>query len=104
MVKDSARGSGGFWSYVDCRDAVQAFRLAAEVEGLKKHEAFLISARDNNTKFESKGLVKKYYLDKIKFSREIDRRETLIDYTKAKCLLGYKSKYVWEVCFSDFSL
>jgi nucleoside-diphosphate-sugar epimerase len=95
-VKDPALGSGGFWSYVDYRDAVQAFRLAVEVEGLKKHEAFLISASDNNTEFESKGLVKKYYSDKIKFSREINGRETLINYTKAKCLLGYKPKYVWK--------
>jgi nucleoside-diphosphate-sugar epimerase len=95
FVKDPSLWTG-FWAYVDYRDAVSAFRLAAEVDDLKDYEVFLISASDNGTEFESKELVKKYYSDKIKYYREIKGRESLADCTKAKCLLGYQSKYTWK--------
>lgn len=84
------------WAYVDYRDAVQAFKLAAEQECRKKFDVFLIAADDNGTEVDSKELVSKYYSEKVPYVKEIVGRQSLYDSTKAKCLLGYKPNYTWK--------
>jgi len=95
-IKDPERCKTGFWTYEHAKDAALAFRLAIEAEGLKKHEAFLISAEDNGTEFDSVELVKKYYSNNIPFKKEIKERQSLADWTKAKVLLGYQPRYTWS--------
>lgn len=82
--------------YNDARDVAQAFRLAVETEGLKKYEAFCISAADNGAKRESTELVREFFSDKIMFTRKIKGRESLYDWSKARTLLGYQPRYTWK--------
>lgn len=93
VSKDPSLWEGFICGYVDYRDAVQAFRLAAEVECRKKFEVFLISAGDNGTEFETKDLINRRYSNNVKLTMEIKGRESVFDCTKAKCLLGYQPKY-----------
>ena len=89
----------GFWAYCDVRDVAQAYRLAVNAittRSVRKHEIFCICADDNITKSDSMDLVKKYWSEKILFKREIKGRESLMDNSKAKILLGYKPKYSWR--------
>jgi UDP-glucose 4-epimerase len=96
LVKDPGISWMGFWSYVDYRDAVQAFKLAAETECRKKFEVFLIAANENGTEFDSMELVKKYYSEKIRFVANLKGNQALHDTTKAKCMLGYNPQYTWR--------
>jgi len=83
----------GFWAYCDVRDVAQAFRLTVEAKDLKKHEVFCFSAESNATKINSVELVRKYWSEKIPFRKEIKGRMSLMDYGKAKAMLGYRPRY-----------
>lgn len=88
----------GFWAYCDARDIAQAFRLGIEgmiTRNFKKHEIFCICADDNITNVDSIELVRKYWSGSIPFKREIMGRESLMNNSKAKMMLGYKPKYSW---------
>lgn len=86
-----------WWMYVCVEDVAQAFRLAVEAEGLKKIEAFNISAADNGTELDSLDLIKKEWGDNVIYlKKDIKGRETLYDYTKAKFYLGYEPKFSWK--------
>lgn len=96
LVKEPERWKANLWAYEHAEDAALAFRLAVETEGLRKHEAFVISAEDIGTESDSVELVKKYYSDKITFTKDIEGRNSLYDWTKARALLGYQPRYTWE--------
>jgi len=84
------------WVYQDARDAAQAFRLGAEVPGLK-HERFFISADDNGTRVDSLELIKKYYPSVKKVDKsKLKGRASLICTDRAKKILGYRPKYSWK--------
>jgi len=85
----------GFWSYTDVRDVAQVFRLTVDAKGLKKNEVFCISAENNVTNIDTLRLVKKYLSDKILFNKEIKGKQSLVDWSKAKNLLGYRPQYTW---------
>lgn len=95
LVKEPKKWNNLLWLYNDARDVALAFRLAVEAEGLE-HEAFLISAEDNWTEFNSVELVKKFHSDRIPFKKEIKGRQSLADWNKAKRLLGYGPRYRWK--------
>lgn len=86
----------GLWSYVDYRDAIQAFRLATEVDCKKRFEIFLIAADDNGTNVESKELINRYCSEKVELTMAFEGRQSLLDCTKAKNILGYRPKYTWR--------
>jgi len=83
----------GFWTYCDVRDVAQAFRLTVEAKGLRKNEVFCVCAEDNVTKINSVELVRRYWSEKVPFRKEIKGRATLMDYSKAKAMLGYMPRY-----------
>ena len=86
------------WAYVDgehAKDAALAFRLAIQAEGLKKYEVFVISAKDIGSEFD-KELIKKYYPDKVLFTKEVREGQSLYDWSKAKAFLGYQPRYTWR--------
>jgi hypothetical protein len=74
-----------------------ACRLAIEARGLEdKYEIIGTGCLDGNlTKYTSKELIKIYNWDKVPLKRELKGREPLLDFSKAKKLLGFKSKFNW---------
>ena len=85
----------GLWLYNDSRDVARAFRLAAEAEGIES-EAFLISAEDNGTAFDTMELVRRYYPGDIALRKPIEGRKSLADWSKAKRMLGFEPRYTWR--------
>jgi len=85
----------GLWLYNDARDAAQAFRLAAETSGLAD-EAFLISAADNGTVYDTMDLVRRFYASDIPLKSDLSGNASLADWSKAKQILGYQPQYRWR--------
>ena len=75
-------------------DVVQAFRLAAEVEGMK-HEVMFISAANLLAREETMGLLKKYHPTVTDIRADLSGHKSLVDYSKATRLLGYEPKHDW---------
>ena len=88
------------WIYTDARDAAHAFRLAAETPGIE-YEAFLISAADNGTVYDTMDLVRRFYPGDIPFKRELAGNASLAGWSKAKQMLGYEPRYTWRDIVSD---
>jgi nucleoside-diphosphate-sugar epimerase len=85
--------SMGYWSWVDCRDAATAFRLALEAEGLNRFESFLISSSDTGTLVETGDLVRRYLSGRIEQRKPLSGRASLFDSAKARALLGYAPRH-----------
>jgi nucleoside-diphosphate-sugar epimerase len=83
----------GYWSWVDCRDAATAFRLALEAEGLNRFESFLISSSDTGTLVETGDLVRRYLSGRIEQRKPLFGRASLFDSAKARALLGYAPRH-----------
>ena len=90
----------GLWLYNDARDAAQAFRLAAETPGLA-NEAFLISATDNGTVYDTMDLVRRFYASDIPRKSDLSGTVSLADWSKANRILGYQPRYRWRDMASD---
>ena len=89
----------GFWAYCDVRDVAQGFRLAVDAittKNIRKHEIFCVCADDNITKSDSLDLVKKHWTELIPLKKEIKGKQSLMDNSKAKTMLGYKPGYTWK--------
>ncbi len=93
--KKTLKKGGGCW-YNDVRDVAFAFRLAIEAKELKNYEVFCISAQDTATELDSIYLARREWGGHIPFTREIQGRESLYDWTKARLLLGYQPRYTWR--------
>lgn len=89
----------GLWLYNDARDVARAFRLAVEAEGITC-EAFLISAEDNGTIFDTMELVQQYYPG-TPIRGTITGRRSLADGIKAKQMLGFEPQYTWKDMIPD---
>lgn len=102
MIPPYAYGQEGFvfnriYSYNDVRDAALGFRLAIEsrnVEG--KYEVIGVGALDDNsTRFRTKDLIREYHYSEVPLKRELRGMEPLVDFSKAKRVLGFKSRFNW---------
>ncbi len=58
--RDPARLLGGFWAYVDARDAAEACRLAAEAD-IDGHRVFNIAAPTSHNPTPTEELVRRYF-------------------------------------------
>ena len=94
-LKDAVKKGGWNW-YNDVRDVAYAFRLAVEATDLKRYEVFCISAADTGSELDSVELARREWGSHIPFTREIRRRESLYDWTRARGLLGYQPRYTWS--------
>ena len=82
------------WAYIHVFDVATAFRLAAEQKGLQ-HEIFFVSAEDNGTREKTYDLLEKFY-PSTPIRCDLSGRKSLINYSKATQILGYKPKYSWK--------
>ena len=84
------------YSYNDARDVGRAFRLAVEVEGLEgRYEAFNICADDNTSRFSSMEAIERFGWSGVPLRKAIEGRQSLLDWSKARGLLGFEPLYSW---------
>jgi len=94
---DPAAGASNLWSYIDGRDAAQAFRLALEA-GITGHEPFFVAAPNTFMKTSSTDLVRLCYPD-TEIRPGLDGHQSLLSSDKAARLFGYQAAHTWEQYF-----
>jgi len=82
------------WSYIDARDAAQAFRLALEVD-LKGAEVFIIANADTVMLRDNKGLLAEVFPD-VPQNSSFGPNDSLFSIEKARRVLKYEPKYSWR--------
>lgn len=85
----------GFWTYIDARDAAEAFRLALEVAP-PGHTIFNVAAPTSNMQEPTDELLKQYLpMVKKKQSRLVGNWSGM-DGSKAERILDFRAQHVWE--------
>ena len=86
---------GRFWSYIDARDAASACRLALEAP-LRGHEVILVAAPTSTVRQATDDLMR-LYLPGVKKARpNLNGNWSGVSSVKARELLRFEAKYVWE--------
>jgi nucleoside-diphosphate-sugar epimerase len=95
---DPARHMGGFWCYVDMRDAAQAFRKALEqpLPATPHYSSYFISAADTMADEDSAALVERYYPQYRHLAGSLTGRQTFFSYAAAQHDFGYAPQYSWR--------
>lgn len=91
---DARKRKWNVWSYIDARDAAQAFRLALEVD-LKGAEVFIIANADTVMLRDNKGLLAEVFPD-VPQKGSFGPNDSLFSIEKAKRVLKYEPKYSWR--------
>jgi nucleoside-diphosphate-sugar epimerase len=86
---------GRFWSYIDARDAAAACRLALEAD-LRGHEIFLAAAPTSTVREPTDELVRRYFPGVKKSQPHLKGNWSGVDSSKARELLGFQARHVWE--------
>lgn len=89
------RRVGGFWSYVDARDASVACRLALEAT-FTGHKAFNVAAPTSSMREPTHELVRRYVPGAPRVKEGLSGNWSGVDSTKARSVLGFKAEHVWE--------
>ena len=82
------------WSYIDARDAAQAFRLALEAD-VKGAEVFIIANADTVMLRDNKELLAEVFPD-VPQKGTFGPNESLFSIEKARRVLKYEPKYSWR--------
>jgi nucleoside-diphosphate-sugar epimerase len=93
--QDPGAKLGRFWSYIDARDAAAACRLAVEKD-LRGHEALIAAAPTSTVREPTDDLMRRYLPDVKKARPELTGNWSGVDSTKARELLGFHARHVWE--------
>ena len=91
---DARKRKWNVWSYIDARDAAQAFRLALEVD-LKGAEIFIIANADTVMLRDNKGLLAEVFPD-VPQKGSFGPNDSLFSIEKARRVLKYEPKYSWR--------
>jgi nucleoside-diphosphate-sugar epimerase len=86
---------GRFWSYIDARDAAAACRLALERD-LRGHEIFLAAAPTSTVREPTDELMRRYFPGVKKSQPQLKGNWSGVDSAKARELLGFQARHVWE--------
>jgi nucleoside-diphosphate-sugar epimerase len=91
---DPAKRKWNLWSYIDVRDAAQAFRraLTAEVSGAS---SYLIAAADTVMTTPSAQLLATTF-PTTPLTREVGAFETLQSFERARRVLGFQPEHSWR--------
>lgn len=87
--------ANGFWTYIDARDAAMACRLALEAK-FRGHEVFIAAARNNCMAQPTLELIKKFLPKGAKIKKVPGTHWSCVDSAKARRILGFKAKHVWQ--------
>lgn len=91
---DARKRKWNVWSYIDARDAAQAFRLALEVD-LKGAEVFIIANADTVMLQDNKELLAEVFPD-VPQKGSFGPNGSLFSIEKARRVLKYEPKYSWR--------
>jgi nucleoside-diphosphate-sugar epimerase len=91
---DARKRKWNVWSYIDARDAAQAFRLALEVD-LKGAEVFIIANADTVMLRHNKELLAEVFPDVPQIG-SFGPNQSLFSIEKARRILKYEPKYSWR--------
>ncbi|MFY9986181.1 MAG: NAD(P)-dependent oxidoreductase [Chthoniobacterales bacterium] len=91
---DPRKRKWNVWSYIDARDAAQAFRLALEVD-LKGAEVFIIANADTVMLRDNKELLAEVFPD-VPQKGSFGPNQSLFSIEKARRILKYEPKYSWR--------
>jgi len=91
---DPRKRKWNVWSYIDARDAAQAFRLALEVD-LRGAEIFVIANADTVMLRDNKELLAEVFPD-VPQKGTFGPNESLFSIEKARRVLKYEPKYSWR--------
>jgi len=93
--RNPATRAGGFWTYIDARDAAMTCRLALEAK-FTGHQVFIASAAKNCMIQPTRELVQKYLPKGARFKKVAGTHFSCVDSTKAWRLLGFKPQHLWQ--------
>jgi nucleoside-diphosphate-sugar epimerase len=95
---DPAKHAGGFWCYVDMRDAAQAFRRAIELPAPEAphYGNYFISAADTMAEEDSAALVERYYPQYAALAGGLRGRQAFFSNAAAGRDFGYEPAYSWR--------
>jgi nucleoside-diphosphate-sugar epimerase len=94
---DPTAGASNLWSYIDARDAAQAFRLALQAD-IRGHEPFFVAAPNTFIKVPTLDLIRRCYPD-TEIRPGLDGHQSLLNSAKAAQILNYQPLYTWESYF-----
>lgn len=83
-----------FFAYVDVRDVTNLVCRCVEAS-FEGHERFCVSAPDTRTAVPSPDLAERFYPD-AEVSPELGDRDSLIDTTRAREVLGWTPAHTWR--------
>jgi len=86
---------GGFWSYVDGRDAAAACRLALEAD-FRGHEVFNVAAPTSTMPEPTADLVQRYVPGVKRLKEGLAGNWSGLEATKAERVLGWRARHRWE--------
>ena len=92
--RDPARLLGGFWAYVDARDAAEACRLAAEAD-IDGHRVFNIAAATSHNPTPTEELVRRYFPG-TRIRDGVTGCWGGLDVARARDELGFETKHHWR--------
>jgi nucleoside-diphosphate-sugar epimerase len=93
-TEDPEAGPWNLWSYIDGRDAAQAFRLGIETD-LGGHEVFCIAEDNSRVNLPSRELAARYFPN-AEIRGEFEGTQSFENNAKAKRLLGFAPRYRWD--------
>jgi nucleoside-diphosphate-sugar epimerase len=93
--KEPGARLGGFWSYIDARDAAAASRLALEASP-GGHTVLNVGAPTSTMREPTDELMKRFVPGVKKSKPELGRNWSGMDSTKAEALLGFRAEHTWE--------
>jgi nucleoside-diphosphate-sugar epimerase len=91
---DARKRKWNVWSYIDARDAAQAFRLALEAD-VKGAEVFIIANADTVMLRDNKALLTEVFPN-VPQRGTFGPNDSLFSIEKARRILKYEPKYSWR--------
>jgi nucleoside-diphosphate-sugar epimerase len=91
---DARKRKWNVWSYIDARDAAQAFRLALEAD-VKGAEVFIIANADTVMLRDNKALLAEVFPN-VPQRGTFGPHDSLFSIEKARRILKYEPKYSWR--------
>jgi nucleoside-diphosphate-sugar epimerase len=93
--RDPSMRRGGYWTYVDARDAARACRLAVEAD-LAGHEVFNVAAPTSIMREPTTELLRRYGLEPGRLAEGLEGNWSAMDSAKAMRVLGYRAEHQWQ--------
>jgi nucleoside-diphosphate-sugar epimerase len=98
--RDPSVRRGGFWTYVDARDAARACRLAVEAD-LGGHEVFNVAAPTSLMREPTTELLRRYGLEPRRLVEGLTGNWSAMNSAKAARVLGYRAEHQWQQYLTD---